>query len=410
MQIDRFRLFVSGAVAAFVVAATLSSGASASGNSKVIYNFTGGTDGGDPATALVFDSSGNAYGTSVVGGNSGCGTIFKLKPLSGGNWQHSTLYSFSCGFDGKNPYGGVTFDANGNLFGTTVAGGSGNICAGDGCGVAYELTKNGLRVLYDFQGGSDGFGPGGAVIFDTAGNLYGTTPDGGVNSAGTVYELSKRGNQWHERVIHAFTGLADGGVGSLGALHIDAYGDLFGVTEIGGAHSAGTIYEMMPDAGGTWDFRTLYAFRGQPDAGSPYGGLIQDGKGNLFGTTYYGGANGAGSVFELHSLPKRHWSEHVLYSFKGSSDGGLPTSTLLFDSNFDLWGTTSAGGASACNCGTVFKVHRPTGQEIVLHRFGASQDGQSPYYGLTPGSNGKLYGSTAAGGLYLQGTIFELTP
>jgi uncharacterized repeat protein (TIGR03803 family) len=357
---------------------------------------------------MLFDGAGNAYGTTVAGGRYGCGTIFKLKPVGGGNYSHSVLYDFACGFDGKNPYGGLTFDGKGNLYGTTVAGGNG-LCAGDGCGVLFELTTSGLNVLWDFGGTNDGWGPGGAVVFDKAGNLFGTTPDGGSHSVGTVYELSRRNGSWHEHVIHAFTGGADGGVGSLGALWVDGSDNIFGVTEIGGTHSAGTVYEMMPDGQGNWDFRTLYQFKGQPDAGSPYGGLIADGSGNLYGTTYYGGVYGAGSVFELHALPKQHWAERVVYSFKGGPDGGSPTSTLVFDSTGRLWGTTSAGGAAGCNCGTVFKVLLTIGQESVVHRFGAIGDGQSPSYGLTS-SGGAYFGTTAAGGGSQQGTVFELTP
>ena len=193
----------------------------------VLYSFTGGNDGGNPAAQLVFDRAGNVYGTTVVGGLYGCGTVFKLS-LSGDKWQESVLYNFDCFGTGKNPYGGVTFDSAGNLYGTTVAGGSGGECTGDGCGVVYELTQSGETwnetVLYNFTGGDDGFGPGAAVVFDKAGNLYGTTPDGGAYSEGVVYQLSPNNGQWKQTVIHAFTGGDDGAVGSLGPLLVDAGG------------------------------------------------------------------------------------------------------------------------------------------------------------------------------------------
>ena len=210
---------------------------------QVIFNFTGGADGGDPASQLVFDNSGNAYGTTVVGGSAGCGTIFQLSNQQG-QWQQTVLYSFSCFADGKNPYGGVTFDAEGNLYGTTVAGGSGGICSGDGCGVVYKLThSNGgwtESVLYSFGDFPDAGGPGSAVIFDRAGNLYGTAPDGGAYAEGAVYQLSPNGGQWTEKVIHKFAGQHGGwfpcdeaeygvcpGLAVIG-------GDLIGVTGSGG--------------------------------------------------------------------------------------------------------------------------------------------------------------------------------
>src|SRR5271169_4158121 len=129
------KYFMSRACAALAVAAMLAISARAADTEKVVYSFTGGNDGGNPASQLIFDSAGNAYGSTVVGGLYGCGTVFELTPLSGGKWQESVLYSFTCFGDGKNPYGGVTFDSAGNLYGTTAAGGSGGECTGDGCGV-----------------------------------------------------------------------------------------------------------------------------------------------------------------------------------------------------------------------------------------------------------------------------------
>ena len=391
-------------------------GTSAASSQKVLYNFTGGLDGGNPASQLIFDSSGNAYGTTVIGGPNGCGTVFKLKPLSGGQWQESVLYSFSCFDDGKNPYGGVTLDASGNLYGTTVAGGSGGTCSGDGCGVVYKLTPSGgswtESVLYSFTGGDDGFGSGAGVVFDKAGNLYGTTPDGGAGAVGVVYQLSLSGGQWHQKVIHAFTGGSDGAVGSLGRLLLDAAGNLYGVAELGGDNGAGTVFKLAP-SGGSWTFTTLYAFKGQPDAGFPYGGLIADSSGALYGTTYYGGTYGSGAVFEVRPKPSvGGWAEFVLYSFQGGTDGSYPTTTLVFDSKMNLYGTTSTGGNPGCDCGTVFQLS-PTAvigwKESIVYRFGTS-DGAYPYYGLTPDGMGNYFGTTASGGLYTQGVVFQVTP
>jgi len=395
----------------------LSVASRAADTEKVIYNFTGGNDGGDPAAQLIFDSAGNMYGTTVVGGLYGCGTVFELN-LSGDQWQETVLYNFDCFSTGKNPYGGVTLDNSGNLYGTTVAGGSGGECSGDGCGVVYELTKSGDNwsetVLYNFTGGDDGFGPGSAVVFDTAGNLYGTTPDGGAYEAGVVYQLSPGQQQWNFAVIHPFTGGDDGAVGSLGPLLVDASGNLYGVTELGGMNGAGVAFSLAK-AANTWNFTTIYAFQGLPDAGFPYGGLIADSRSRLYGTTYFGGTNGLGAVFDIGAgaTVRTPWKESVLYSFQGDTDASNPTSTLVFDAAGNLYGTGSTGGNPSCDCGAIFKLAPRSGggwDESVLHAFGGSGDGQSPSYGLTPDGKGNYFGVTPVGGANRQGVVYQITP
>jgi uncharacterized repeat protein (TIGR03803 family) len=412
---DGYFSLTSCAVLLFV--AIISVISCAADNEKVVYSFTGGIDGGDAAAQLVFDSAGNMYGTTVVGGLYGCGTVFELSP-SGDQWQETVLYNFDCFATGKSPYGGVALDSGGNLYGTTVAGGSGGDCAGDGCGVVYELTKSGdawnETVLYNFTGGDDGFGAGGAVVFDQAGNLYGTTPDGGAYQEGVVYQLSPGQQQWNFTVIHPFTGGDDGAVGSLGPLLVDTHGTIYGVTELGGKYGAGVAFSMSK-AGNTWNFTTLYAFQGLPDAGFPYGGVIADARGTLYGTTYFGGVNGLGSVFEIAAgaTVKTPWQESVLYSFQGDTDSSFPTSALVFDAAGNLFGTGSTGGNPSCDCGAIFELTPRSGggwDESVLHAFGGSGDGQSPSYGLTPDGKGNYFGVTPVGGAYGQGTVFQITP
>ena len=402
--------------AVFLFAVALVTACSAADTESVAYNFTGGNDGGNPAAQLVFDSAGNIYGTTVVGGLYGCGTVFKLS-LSGDQWHETVLYDFDCYGTGKNPYGGVILDSSGNLYGTTVAGGSGGDCSGDGCGVVYQLAKSGDTwneiVLYNFTGGDDGFGPGSALVFDKAGNLYGTAPDGGTYQAGVVFQLAPNNGQWTQTVIHAFTGGDDGAVGSLGALLLGADGSLNGVTELGGKYSAGVAYKMSR-SGNTWNFTTLYAFQGLPDAGFPYGGLVADSHGRLFGTTYFGGTGGLGSVFVIGAgaTARTLWKESVLHSFQGTDDASFPTSTLVFDAAGNLYGTSSTGGNPSCDCGTVFKLAPSPGgwTASVLHSFSGSGDGQYPSYGLTSDGNGNYFGVTPVGGLYGQGAVFQITP
>ena len=382
--------------------------ASAPSAYHMLYSFGGGLGGGNAATQLAFDAQGNAYGTTVQGGNAGCGTVFRLHPTGHGQWQETVLYNFSCFSDGKNPHGGVVRDAQGNLYGATTAGGLSGGCTGDGCGVIFELASGGTEsVLYTFQGKNDGFGPGSPLVFDNGGNLYGTAPDGGRYAHGVVFSLTPDGASWHFTVIHAFSGGADGSTGSLGSLFVSAHGALYGVTELGGAHQAGIAYRMNHVGGSTWTFFPVYAFKGSPDGANPYGGLIESG-GKLYGTTYFGGASGNGTVFELTPQPGSY-GERLVYSFKGGSDGRLPTSTLLAAGNGTLYGTTSMGGGTSCDCGAVFSLAPATFAETVLHRFGAAHDGQNPYYGLSQFGT-SLYSSTTVGGTSGNGTIFTVTP
>ncbi len=389
-----------------VVPATKPAGAT-TGSERVLYSFSGGSDGGNAASGVTFDRTGNLYGTTVIGGAANCGTVFKLTPGPGSSWQESVAHDFSCYGDGKNPHGGVIFE-RGTLEGTTVAGGTGGVCTGDGCGVVFQLMPSHLNVLYSFTGGNDGFGPGGGVTPDSSGRLYGTTPDGGAFSQGVVYQLRRNGRRWHQHVIHAFSGGKDGGIGSLGSLLFESPA-LYGVTELGGAHGDGTVFKVEPSSSGQWKLTTLYAFKGTPDAGSPYGGLVADSSGDLYGTTYYGGAHGFGAVFELVHSQRGGYRERMLYSFKGGNDGGYSTSTLVFGTSGKLFGTTSSGGGT-CDCGTIFEVDAKTGAEMVLHAFGGAGDGAYPYYGMTTDANGNLYGTTVAGGSGNQGTVFEFTP
>jgi uncharacterized repeat protein (TIGR03803 family) len=377
-----------------------------------IYNFSG-PDGRDPATSLIFDNAGNLYGVTAAGGDFDLGAVFKLS-LVNGFWTETFIYSFS-GPDGQDPHGGLVFDSAGNLYGTTVAGGTGGFCAGDGCGTVFKLTPTGdswtESVIYNFTGGSDGFGPGSGLVFDSAGNLFGTTPDGGKFSEGTVFELQPTNGGWSEQVIHDFTGGSDGSIGSLGRLVFDAAGNVYGVAELGGDFGNGTVYEMSPTLQG-WTFETLYAFKGMPDAASPYGGVIFDSKGNLYGTTYFGGTVGMGAAYELSPTRLGTWQESVIYSFQGGTDGSFPLSTLVFGAKGNVYGTTTTGGRTSCDCGTVFQLRRKgkKWKETVIHQFGANNDGQNPIYELTPDPAGNLYGTAPFGGFAGFGMALVITP
>ena len=392
----------------------LAVGARAASTAQVIYSFGGGTDGEYIDTDLVTDSAGNIYGTSVQGGLFASGTVFELSP-SGGGWIHTVLYNFSGGNDGGEPYKGVTLDAQGNLYGTAVTGGTG-ACEG-GCGVVYKLTNSGgtwtPSVIHNFNG-TDGSGPGSGVTFDRHGNLYGVTPTGGTNGLGVIFQMRPgTGGSWKFKVIHNFTGGSDGASGMAGRLILDKAGNLYGVATTGGANGSGVAFELVRGQTGQFTFKTLYAFKGQPDAGFPYGGLLFDKAGNLYGTTYYDGANDLGSVYQLAPQSDGTFKERVLYSFKGTADGDGPISTLVADQAGNLYGTASEAGAASCGCGTVFKLtHGANGKwsESTAYSFTSVPDGAFVYNGMVVDSAGNFYGATVHGGTGNDGAIYQFTP
>lgn len=401
--------------AVFAVVTMIATVSSAAGYKRV-YSFSGGLDGRDPATHLTFDSAGNAYGTTAAGGEFDFGAIFKLTP-SGNGWVQTVIYSFTAGNDGMDPHAGVVIGPDGSLYGTAVAGGNAGSCEGNGCGVVYRLTPDGdqwfLTTIYNFKGDKDGAGPGSRVVFDAAGNLFGATPRGGRFDLGTIFKLTPTpSGEWRKKILHNFTGGKDGATGSMGDLIFDADGNIYGVTEQGGANGVGTVYKVSHSPSGNWTLTTLYAFKGMPDGANPYGGLIWDGAGNLYGTTYFGGTVGMGTTFQLTPGPNGKWQENILYNFLGDTDGSLPTTTLIFDKSGNLFGTTSAGGRPSCDCGTVFKLSLSNGswKEKIIHYFGRHFDGYAPNYGLTFDAAGNLYGATPAGGTSRTGMVFKFTP
>ncbi len=268
----------------------------------VLYRFRGGSDAATPTAAdLVFDADGNMYGTTLFGGGStncqdGCGAVYKLTP-SGGGWTESVIYSFDQQAGGQQPWGGVIFDQDGNLYGATVGGGAHRM------GTVYRLTPSASgwteRVLYSFQGPSDGSLPYSGLIFDRAGNLYGTTCCDGPGGSGTVWELSP-GADWTFTLVYSFVGLS--GQGPEGGVTMDAAGNLYGTTNEGGLYDFGTVFKLTPSASG-WTLTTVYDFcpAGWPctDGAIPAAGVTLDSAGNIYGTTSDGGATGGGVVFEI---------------------------------------------------------------------------------------------------------------
>jgi uncharacterized repeat protein (TIGR03803 family) len=333
-----------------------------------LYSFTGSNgDGATPQARVIFGPDGVLYGTTEWGGGSCkpgyyCGTVFDLRPSVTAckaalcPWTETVLYSFSGGADGGSPEGDLIFDSAGNIYGTTVTGGNTAGCFGNGCGTVYELKPSGggwtESVLYAFAGGSsDGQDPWAGVTSDGAGNLYGTTVHGGsVYDCGTVFQLTQLGGVWTENILNNFQN--GGGCWPYGDLIFDQSGNLYGDTTAG---FAGTVFEMSL-SGGVWTLQTLYSFTGCNGCG-PYATLAMDGAGNLYGTTAQDGANDAGNVFKL-TPSAGGWTYTSLHDFTGGSDGAVPYSSVLIDSNGNLYGTTYRGGAGNCasGCGVVWEI------------------------------------------------------
>ncbi len=387
-----------------------------------------------PLASLVFDAAGNLYGTTSEDGRFEAGTVFELSPPVGGatTWTKSILHTFgSNSRDGAVPTANLIFDSVGHLYGTTSSGGA------NGYGTVFELTPpvNGKvtwseKVLTSFPPidgvqGVTGISPRGGVVFDSSGNLFGTTVEGGnLNcgpvGCGTVFELIPRSHGkagWHHKIIYTFGG-ADGALPGAGVI-LDNLGNLYGTTETGGAGGSGEVFKLSPPSGGgtTWTESILHSFSG-PDGNSPDASVVfEPSSGNLYGTTNFGGANagGYGTVFEL-SPPQgnqTNWTEQLIYSFSDNDLGKFPLGNVTFDAAGNLYGTTYEGGVIAG--GAAFEFVPPDRgkvkwKPILLHRFpNPHRTGLYPAAGLIFDTSGRLYGTTAGGGITDGGTVFQLS-
>jgi uncharacterized repeat protein (TIGR03803 family) len=383
---------------------------------SVLHSFTGGTGGATPTAGLTLDAQGNMFGTTAVGGNlaecsgQGCGTVFMMDPLG----NETVLYSFTGGY--AEPSSSLVLNAQGDLYGTTAAGGT------DDFGTVFKVDAAGNETtLHNFTGtNGDGINPIGGLVPDGRGNLYGTTNLGGSRTqcggsgCGTVFRIDAQGN---EQVLYSFVGITpdkvDGSEPSAG-LVLDALGNLYGTTtgggntgcDIGGANygGCGTVFKL--DTAGNETL--LYKFTGGADGGNPFAGLVMDATGNLYGTTANDGATGGGTVFKLDATGKLN----VLYNFPETAWDGVRPQELVMDPQGNIYGTTWNGGL--VSNGTVFKMDA-TGKETVLHSFlTAAGDGSSPVGSLAIDAQGNIYGTTEMGGAShdrsLSGTVYKLAP
>ncbi len=407
---------------------------------RLIFSFNG-TNGRTADSGLVSDAHGNVYGTTFNGGPNSFGSVYELTPVTSGIWHETVLYNFT-GADGAFPVASLTFDHDGNLYGTTQLGGLGTCSTSGGqalgCGVVFKLTHTGNTwqesTVYEFQPGvNKGVIPVGGVILDAAGNLYGTTWAPGVQGdgiydragkgpilgtywgctqpgcGGTVYKLTPTQNGWQETDLYAFTGAADGS-SSEANLVFDSAGNLYGTTPYGGAgtcqYGCGTVFELSPANGG-WTETVVHDFA-RSDGAYPMAPLTVDASGNFYSTTNVGGPGNVGTVFKLTKAGQQ-WQESVLYSFTGGNDGSYPYAGVIFDSRGNLYGTAAEGGVNSV--GTLYALvpNNGTWTQVVLHGFRSGSDGQLPY-GPPMLWNGWLLGATQGGGAHNEGAVYQVFP
>jgi uncharacterized repeat protein (TIGR03803 family) len=404
--LSRVVTLVVAVCAITVILATSAAGASL----KTIYKMNASTSD----APLVRDAAGNLYGTTEDGGNTacsgGCGTVFELSPTAAGGWKFTALHKFTGGADGELIYAGLALDASGNVYGTALRGGK------YGFGDVFELSPVSgggwkFSVLYSFQNTNDGANPSQGVTLDASGNVFGV-------SNTTVFELSPvSGHGWKYKTLHVLRGLQ-----YPMSVTLDPAGNIFGVTADGGITNAnclngcGTAFELTQVAG-VWKYTLLYAFTGNADGAMPLGSLTLDALGNLYGVSGLGGnidscPYGCGTVFELTPSGSA-WTETVLLAFD-YTDGEQPHGQLVFDASGNLYGTTEFDSASNCACGVAYELTPGSAgnwTQTVLHVFAGGSDGSFPYAGLVSDGSGHFYGTTESGGNTTgTGTVFEVTP
>jgi uncharacterized repeat protein (TIGR03803 family) len=365
---------------------------------NVVYNFTGGNDGGEPLDGFTIDGAGNLYGTTSSGGSSNYGVVFKVTTAN----VETVLHTFTGGTDGATPEGGLIRDKGGNLYGTTTAGGP------SGAGTVFCVTAAGKEIVLHSFAGPDGADPEAGLVRDAAGNLYGTTTAGGLKGNGTVFRVSPpktKGAAWTEEVLYSFGTGADGAIPVAGVT-INSAGNLYGTTSAGGAYGYGTVFELTP-SGSSWTENILHNFQDGDDGGVLYAGLISDKSGNFYGAATEGGSGGGGTVFEL-TPANGSWTFTVLYSIPGWGISGS-FRNLIMDGEGNLYGTTHCDGVN--NAGTVYKLTPAPGSWTYtsLYVFTGGSDGLYSFSNLVV-RNGNLYGTTKQGGANSNGVVFEVKP
>jgi len=401
----RFDLTV--AVTALILLAALTTSPVHAQSITVLHSFSGGGAGSAPTAGVTLDRAGNLYGTTNGDITGSPSTVYKMTH-AGSGWLFNTLYTFNHPNDPTDVAAPVVFGPDGALYGTAPEGAQFNlgavfvlrppstVCKSVSC--PWELT-----ILHSF-GGLDGTHPDlGSLVFDSAGNIYGTTFAGGAHSHGTVFELT-RSKGWAESVLYSFTGDSDGGSPENGVA-FDSAGNLYGTTPVGGSAGVGTVYQLSPSAGG-WTETTLYTFTGGDDGANPIGGVAVDAQGNLYGTAARGGTDGVGTAWEL-SPSSGGWAFTLLHSFAGRTNPG-PLATPTLDAAGNIYGTSETNGN---NFGFAFKL-TPSGGgwNFTSYDFDGS-NGNEPGSSVALDASGNLYGTAPVGGTGCDcGVVWQITP
>jgi len=392
-----------------VVALQASAWAASQYKYRILHAFTGGKDGGYPASGFTLDASGDPYGMTFGGGvgvpcdYQSCGVIFRLSPGTDGRWREKVLLDFTDNTGGGGYHTDLLFDGSGNLFGSTymlVPGGNAYI---------FELTP--AAGQWDFNPIYDG---GGCLVFDQVGNLYGCI------APGMFGELSPGPNGWVYTDLYDYRSGRDGS-GTQQPLTWDSHGNLYGTNLFGGnfppkclgSGGCGTAFQLAPNGDGTWTYHVLWRFaNSSTDGYYPYAGLTVDPSGTAYGATAYGGKYGNGTFFKLTPTKTGLWKETILYEFPNCNEGCVPSFTLVADKAGNLYGSGAGGlDCGGISCGTVFKFtpqKNGTWKFSTVHKFNGN-DGAFPY-GVIPDSKGNIFGTTMQGGKYNMGVAFEITP
>ncbi len=376
---------------------------------KVIHNFTNiGNDGASPFGGLILDHSGNLYGTTWLGGKYGSGSVYRLS-RNEHSWRYTSLYSFKGVTDAAGPgFGALVMRKDCALYGTTEGGeflGTAFVVwpTTEDCDQAPGPWQE--SVLHHFGYGQDGGEPIAGLVFDKAGNIYGTTHVFGAYNNGTVFEISPSGKTWTEQTLYEFGATSTDGITPAAGLTIDEEGNLYGTTPLGGMYGNGAVFKISRSDSG-WTETVLYNFQGTSDGANPVVGLILSKHGKLYGTTFDGGVNGGGTVYEL-SPAGNEWNFSVIYSFTGGYSG--PYNKLTLDHKGSIYGFTNAEGAYGL--GSIFKLTPKHGSWTYtnLYDFPGGNKGGLPYGSLAVDEDGHIFGTASIGGSKNQGLVFEIT-
>jgi uncharacterized repeat protein (TIGR03803 family) len=397
------------------------------GNAPVplwLFDLGNNNDGNTPLSAPIFDEAGNLYATAQKGGPAGVGVVFKLSPTSSGLWKETVLYTFKDSPDGSTPDSTLVRDSAGNLYGTTLYGGLNPQTpqCSRGCGIVFKLTPTAKgpwkeTVLHHFTGGPDGANPFDGLVQDKAGNFYGTTSGGGPVGLGVAFKLSHTTTGWKETVLHGF-GIESDAAAPASSLVFDGAGNLYGTSFFGGAQNLGTVFKLTPQPSGSWTSTVLHSFLGGADGLEPIAPVVLDKVGNVYGASQQlGNILPCGTVFKLTAA--NGYAETILHTFRGTFHGGdgCYANGLAFDSKGNLFATASSGGTD--NAGIIFKLTQTTLTSTgwrfsILHNFIGDQigstDGELPLAPMTFGPGGALFGTTIGPGFPAGGEVFKFVP